>query len=230
MSIRQIFEKLHSMVAEPWNKRRDYWAMKKKYHGLVRFDGTSRIRRECRFEGANSIGDHCYFKGSMGFGSYMCESCSITGTIGRFTSIGAEVRTSQGVHPTTVPYATTSPVFYSTRKQAMQTFAKKQLFDEMRPPVQIGNDCWIGVRVFIAGGVTVGDGAVLLSGSVVTKDVPPYAVVGGVPARVLKFRYDQQTIDWLMETQWWNRPLDWLKANSELLCDIDRLKEALHED
>lgn len=230
MSIKQIFEKLYNMIAEPLNKRRDFLAMKKKYHGQVRFDSSSRIRRECRFEGGNSIGRHCYFKGSMGFGSYMCEYCFITGSIGRFTSIGAETRTSQGIHPMTAPYATTSPVFYSTKKQALVSFAKKQLFDEMKPPVHIGNDCWIGARVFIAGGVTVGDGAVLLAGAVVTKDVPPYAVVGGVPAQVLRYRYDSETIDWLLKVQWWNKPTQWLRENADLLCDIEKLKEALHED
>ena len=104
------------------------------------------------------------------------------------------------------------------------------MFEELAPPITIGNDCWIGVRVFFTGGIHVGDGAVVLSGAVVTKDVPPYAVVGGVPAKIIKFRYNQETINWLLKVQWWNRPLEWLRENSELMCNINKLKETLHED
>ena len=202
---------------------------KRRFHGIVRFNSSVRIAEGSSFEGSDSIGDGSSFAGRMGYGSYMCEDCHIVGEIGRFTSIAAEVRSAQGIHPTGAPFATTSPMFYSLRKQAMTTFSTEQRFEELRPPVKIGNDCWIGVRVFLAGGVTVGDGAVILSGAVVTKDVPPYAIVGGVPARILRYRYDPETIDFLLQAKWWDKPLDWLRDNSHLLCDIEQLKKALDE-
>ena len=214
-------------VSAPVRRFARFCSLKWRLHGRVRFTRSVHIGAYAEFEGANSLGERSSFDGRMGYGSYICEDCHITGDIGRFTSIGAEVRTSQGVHPMTEPYATTSPMFYSLKKQSMVTFAGSQQFDEMRPPVSIGNDCWVGVRVFIAGGVRIGDGAIVLSGAAVTKNVPPYAIVGGVPAKVLRTRYDEATISWLLEKRWWDLPLDWLKENSDLLCDIERLKTVL---
>ena len=112
----------------------------------------------------------------------------------------------------------------------METFALEQRFDEILPPIEIGNDCWIGDRVEIVGGVKISDGAVVLTGAVVTKDVPPYAVVGGVPARIIKFRYDEQTIQWLLETCWWDQSIEWLRDNWSLMSDLDRLKRELNAD
>ena len=76
----------------------------------------------------------------------------------------------------------------------------------------------------------VGDGAVVLAGAIVVEDVPPYAVVGGVPAKIIKYRYDEQTIAWLLKVRWWDKPLDWLRENWELMCDIDKLREALDDN
>lgn len=216
-----IRERIHKWTLFLQNKRR--------FHGIVRFNSSVTIAKGSSFEGADSIGDGSFFSGSMGYGSYMCEDCHITGDIGRFTSIAAEVRSAQGIHPTGSPFATTSPMFYSLRKQTMTTFSTEQRFKELRPPVKIGNDCWIGARSFLAGGVTVGDGAIILAGAVVTKDIPPFAVVGGVPANVLKYRYDEETIAFLLRTKWWEKPIDWLQKNSDLLCDIERLKKELGE-
>ena len=159
----------------------------------------------------------------MGYGTYAGTDGHIEANIGRFTSIGAELRIARGIHPMTAPYVTTSPVFYSLKKQAMYTFAKEQRFDELKPMVSIGNDVWIGDRVFIAGGISIGDGAVILSGAVVTKDIPPYAVAGGVPAKVLKYRFDESTIDLLLKSRWWDKPVGWLQDHWDLLCDLDKM-------
>lgn len=200
---------------------------KMQYRGKVRYNMSVTIIKGSSFEGSDSLGDHTHFCGSMGYGSYMMQNSYFVGSIGRFTSIGAEFMNVQGVHPTAAPFATTSPMFYSLKKQTMTTFAERQMFNEMRDPIKIGNDCWIGCRVFAVGGLTISDGAVVLSGSVLTKDVPPYAIVGGVPAKIISYRYDDDTIKFLLDHKWWDKPLPWLKENWELLCDINKLKDEL---
>lgn len=82
----------------------------------------------------------------------------------------------------------------------------------------IGNDVWIGNNVTVLAGVTVGDGAVLAAGAVVTKDVSPYAIVGGVPAKTLRFRFDDSTIRELQNLEWWNRDLNWIKEHKNQFC------------
>lgn len=180
----------------------------------------------CRFEGANKIYHNTSFKGFMGYGSYIGPNCDITANIGRFTSIAPWVRTNRGRHPYLSPFVTSSPMFYSIRKQNGFSFADKNYFEELTLPVEIGNDCWIGENSFLVGGISIGDGAVILAGSVVTKDVPPYAIVGGVPARIIKYRYDVETIRFLLGIKWWNKDISWLKKNWKLLCDINQLKES----
>ena len=76
----------------------------------------------------------------------------------------------------------------------------------------------------IIGGVHIADGAVVLAGAVVTKDVPPYAIVGGFPAKIIQYRYDEETINFLLNIQWWNNSEDWFKEHWRLLTDINRLK------
>ena len=220
---------IYRIVTKEIDKYNTYWKIKLKWWRKVRFNSSVIIHPESTFEGANAIYDHSNFSGEIGYGSYIGNNCSIIGTIGRFTSIAAEVKNTLGVHPFATPYATTSPMFYSVNKQSGLTFAKEQLFDEMRSPITIGNDCWIGQRVFFVGGLIIGDGAVVLAGAIVTKDVPPYAIVGGVPAKILRYRYDEETIKFLLEKKWWDMPIGWLRDNSTLLCDIDKLKEVLKQ-
>ena len=114
---------------------------------------------------------------------------------------------------------------FSLQKQNGKTFATKQTFIESKDAPIIGNDCWIGEDVFIVGGVKIGDGAVVLAGAVVTKDIPDYAIVGGVPAKLIKYRYDKETISFFKKIQWWNNDIHWFKKNWELLNDIQKLKE-----
>lgn len=101
-----------------------------------------------------------------------------------------------------------------------------RFYDKNRKLVnKIGNDCWLGADVTLIGGVGIGDGAVVLAHAVVTKDVPPYAIVGGIPARVFKYRYDKETIDFLLKIKWWNMPLNWFPQHWQLLCNMEQFKE-----
>lgn len=200
------------------------------YAQKVSFDFSSHICLKSTFEGINKIYPHSFFDGDMGIGTYIAHHSIIAGKIGRFTSIGPYTQVVIGTHPYTYPYATTSPMFFSLLKQTGITFAKKQKYNEFRfanknYPVVIGNDCWIGQKVSIISGVTINDGAVVLAGAVVTKDVPAYAIVGGIPAKIIKYRYNEDTIKFLLDFKWWNKSIEWLKENWELLSDIEKLKK-----
>lgn len=95
--------------------------------------------------------------------------------------------------------------------------------------VIIGNDVWIGYGATILSGVTVGDGAVIGARAVVTKDVDPYSIVTGNPARLIRKRFDEKVIDKLLAIKWWNWPIEKIKKNIKLLCsgDIDNLFRCL---
>jgi virginiamycin A acetyltransferase len=102
-------------------------------------------------------------------------------------------------------------------------FIKYRIFNEKygtdavsKGPVTIGNDVWIGTQSTILTGVTIGNGAIVAANSVVSKDVPPYAIVGGTPAKVLKYRFSDEIIAKLLEIEWWNWDLDKIKRNKDL--------------
>jgi len=110
----------------------------------------------------------------------------------------------------------TSPVFYSHHDICGITFATEELFDGS-PTTFIGHDVWVGANVFIKSGVTVGNGAILAAGAVVMKDVAPYAIVGGVPAREIRKRYSEADIATLQQLQWWDWPEADLQAATSLM-------------
>lgn len=158
-----------------------------------------------------NIHNDCKMNGSsVGSYSYIAKSSEISYTdIGKFCSIGAEVWIGVGKHPPN--FISTSPVFYSTlNKQLGFSFSDKQLFEEFSR-CTIGNDVWIGSRVMILDGISVGDGAIIAANSVVTKDVAPYSVVGGVPAKLIKMRFDEATVEKLVHEKWWNWNIEDIK-------------------
>lgn len=172
------------------------------------------------FEGNNRIGNYSFFAGKMGFGSYLGVKNQISAEIGRYCSIGAEIKTVSGSHPTSV-FVSTHPAFFSTKKQAGFTYANENLFEENKKRVVIGNDVWIGDRVTILGGVKIGDGAIIAAGAVVTKDVEPYSIVGGVPAREIKKRFSDEEIRKLLELKWWDKPQNWVAENAYKFANIN---------
>ena len=158
--------------------------------------------RNCQIDKTARIGmaSNC-ISVKMGRYSYMGSFNSVCDTtIGSFCSIASYCAIGGGKHP--IDAVSTSPVFYSGRNILGKNFA--DLPEEKNKGVVIDNDVWIGEAVFIKDGVHIGTGAIVGAHSVVTKDVPPYAIVAGVPARVLKFRFTDNTIQKLLESQWGN--------------------------
>lgn len=194
----------------------------------LRFGLLSRVGDGSFFEGNNSVGKFSFIWGRMGGYSYLGDNAVFMGSVGRFSSISSHVHVVNGRHPIKAPFVSTSPVFYAKTNALGKSFVNDSLFEEYvyadlkrKMPVIIGNDCWIGYGASIIGGVTIGDGAIILANATVTKDVPPYAIVGGVPARVVGFRYDEETIQKLLDIKWWDRDINWIKENFQLFSDID---------
>ena len=92
-------------------------------------------------------------------------------------------------------------------------------------PIEIGSDCWIGTEAMIFGGTTIGHGSIVGARAVVTKDVPPFAIVAGNPAKIIRYRFEQNVIDQLMQIQWWDWPKEKVEQNIDLLADIDMFLE-----
>lgn len=182
---------------------------------------SSEIARGAVLEGCNKIGPHSYFRGSMGRYSYIGPDCLIDAKVGRFCSIGPSVKIVTADHPS--HFVSTSPATYSTQCQCGATLANKDIFEEAALlddgsglGCEIGNDVWIGERVLIKGGVRIGSGAIIAMGAVVTSDVPPYAIVGGVPAKVIRYRFNEETRAKLLSLAWWNWDAESIKRNIDL--------------
>jgi acetyltransferase-like isoleucine patch superfamily enzyme len=176
-------------------------------------EGTNKISltadvRYSRLCGNNSVGTGSVVHHStMGEHSYVSNGCRmVNAEIGAYCSIGSGVKTSFGRHPH--HYIAQHPSMYSRNSPVKsfvfeQLFLKEHLFTNGTMNVSIGNDVWIGDDVSILDGVRLGDGCVIGTRSIVTKDVPPYAIVVGVPGRVIKFRFSSTDIETLLSVKWW---------------------------
>lgn len=180
---------------------------------------------ECEFGIYNTIYNKASIRNvKIGDFSFIADKTNIANAVvGKFTSIGPEVLIGLGKHPSR-DFVSTHPIFYSQLKQSQITFASNTFFTEFET-VRIGNDVWIGARAIILDGVTIGDGAIIAAGAVVTKDVPNYAIVGGVPAKVLRYRFETKEIDFLNKFKWWDRDISWLKKNHMKFHNIIKFVE-----
>jgi len=172
---------------------------------------------------------------SLGSFSYINTNCILNNVqIGKFTSIAPYTTVIYGQHPT--HFVSTHPIFYSTREQCGTTFTDKQLYEEFnyvkgaKKSVIIGNDVWIGYGVKIVEGITIEDGAVILAGSLVTKDVESYSMVGGIPAKHIKYRFTQEIIIRLKDVKWWDEDIEWIKKNANKFNDINLFIKKINEE
>lgn len=200
---------------------------RRRFRGVCDISPSAKVDGSDCFEGKNRIcAGTAFFHSRLGYASYVGERSFIRNTeIGRYSCIGPEVLTASGTHPT--QFVSVHPAFYSTAKQSGFTYVKEDAFEEYdyldkerKISVRIGNDVWIGTRATLLEGVTVGDGAVVAAGAVVTRDVPPYAIVGGVPAKVIRYRFTPEEIEKLLEIKWWEKDPAWLSEHAHEFCSV----------
>lgn len=169
----------------------------------------------------------------------LLEQYPLAVSIGRYCSINSTARIWNN-HP--LDYVTTHPMldhmlFYpqklhELRREMIKKYGK--YYENTgagnsplrnNKPVYIGNDVWIGANVAILPGVTIGDGAVLGAGAVITKDVEPYAIVGGVPAKLIRYRFEEDEIRNYLRIQWWNWSIEKIESNIELFYQPKKFLE-----
>ena len=183
------------------------------------------------FEGNNILFENAVVENcKIGYATYIGRnSIIINASIGRFTSIGQRLNIVIGQHPTNT-IVSTHPAFYSLNNIIGFSLTERQLFDEFRYTsngnvVEIGNDVWIGNNVSIMEGVKIADGTIVAANSNVVKDTEPYSIVAGNPARIIKYRFSTEDIDYLMRIKWWEKPLEWIIDNGCYFDSIDHLKK-----
>lgn len=202
--------------------------IKLKYGKKVKLSLGSNIGKNTVFGGYNFIGNNAILDGEIGFGSYIGDNSRISGKIGKFCSIAPDVKVVSYFHPTDT-IVSTHPLFYSNKNcVGLKPFYEKSIYEETRFAdkdkkyhIVIGNDVWIGNGTTIIAGVTIGDGAVIAAGAVVTKNIEPYAVVGGVPAKEIKKRFTEKQIEELLNFKWWDKDIKWLKENIGEFSNIE---------
>ncbi len=169
-----------------------------------------------------NIGEFTY----LGCGTTIKNPAS---TIGKYCSISHDVCIGVSQHPTNC--LTTHGFIISKACTAIDCeiiLDDDNIVDfkkQAQLPVTIGNDVWIGIRAIIMDGITIGDGAIIASAAVVTRDVPPYAIVGGVPAKIIKYRFNKEIIEKLQKLKWWERSKDFVSKLP--FADVEKCIEIL---
>lgn len=210
----------------------------KKQKLLLKMFPDSQININCSYngntilEGKNIVCGGVNINDSkVGFATVIGNRTNLSNCIiGRFCSIANDVHVQPYTHP--INFVSSYTSFFKTINN--YPFGKGNTeFDEVLSLdngkyIEIGNDVWIGEKVTIRGGVKIGDGAIIGMGAIVVKDVPPYAIVGGVPAKVIKYRFDEQTIQSLIRIKWWNWDIKTIEDRRNEFCNIKSFIKKYH--
>lgn len=181
------------------------------------------LRDSCSLDGMDYIGENTQLENvHIGKCVYIGRDARISNTIiGNYSCVG-NIQTYIGKHPIKGENISIHPAFYSTAKQYGFTYVNEQSFQEdtwldskKRIQINIGNDTWIGYGVCILSGVTIGDGAIVGANSLVTKDIEPYAIYAGIPAKKIGMRFDDDTINKLLKLRWWDKDDAWIEQNAK---------------
>lgn len=170
----------------------------------------------------------------IGFGTYFGKNNDLSSLkIGNYCSIGSNLKIIIGSHPVK-DNVSTHPAFFINKYESFNKidlsyvnnnkYNDTQLIEEQWNLI-IGNDVWIGDGVSIFQGIKIGDGAVIGTGAVVTKNVEPYTIVGGVPAKIIRKRFKDEDITFLLEFKWWEKEENWIQQNAEYFEDIELIKK-----
>jgi len=193
-----------------------------KAHILARIDELSIVGIYCKLYSKSRL-----YNSKIGDFTYLASEASVANCdVGKFCSIGPQaIVGGLGRHPT--DWVSTHPVFYSILGQVNITFADTNYYDEL-PRTTVGNDVWIGARAIVLDGVSIGDGAIVAAGAVVSRDVAPYAIVGGVPARLIRYRFDDHIVEKLLDLKWWDWPIKKLMNSAHLFrADMSKTIELI---
>lgn len=188
--------------------------------------GRNVMLEETTLGAYTQILDHCVLEEcDIGDFTYLAGYNQVAyASIGKFCSIATFVRINPGNHPTYTRVAQ----HHFTYRSAMFAFGEDDaaFFDWRREDrVTIGHDVWIGHNATVMPGVTIGNGAVVGTGAVVTKDVEPYAIVAGVPAKRIRMRFDGETIARIERVAWWDWSEETIKARLADFRDFERFRE-----
>lgn len=181
--------------------------------------------RNIMFEGKNLVPEFCVASGKIKIG--YCTTLGVHNfifgdvNIGKYCQLGAYVAIHGSNHPLSFPTT------YINKNLLGGDLIKLKVTNE----INIGNDVWIGHNAIILSGVSIGNGAVIAAGSVVTKNVPPYSIVGGNPCRLIRKRFSDKIINELQELRWWDKDEDFIKKNETFfktdLNTIDSLEKVI---
>ena len=188
------------------------------------------VSRDCTIDKQATIHRWAKVKRGSKVGAYSFVSAGTVvdnTSIGRFCCISDHCCIGLPVHD---PHLLSmSPVFTVKNNAAKTSWLEQDFQDYESPPVTIGHDVWVGTHAISMGGLTIGDGPVVAAGAVVTNDVPPYAIVGGVPARLIKYRFTPETVSLIRQMAWWDQPESFLKENRDMFqsSSEDDIREKL---
>jgi acetyltransferase-like isoleucine patch superfamily enzyme len=165
----------------------------------------------------SNIGSHTYVQK---------RSTIYCSNIGKFCSIGSNVSIGPGIHK--LDGISTHPSFFLKNTPLIKKYSQEDAFISSKETV-IGHDVWIGEKAIILDGVSIGNGAVIAAGAIVTKDVAPYAIVGGVPAKVLRMRFSPLEIEEILKSKWWDKDEEWLQKNYKSFNNVLDFTKMINE-